>query len=50
MAEYADPVIDWIDQDNVISRRFFRQVNERYFNFKTFVYVYCFIVMCDEKW
>ncbi|KAI7894070.1 NLI interacting factor [Mucor mucedo] len=25
MAEYADPVIDWIDQDNVISRRFFRQ-------------------------
>ncbi|CAO0790298.1 unnamed protein product [Mucor circinelloides] len=26
MAEYADPVIDWLDQDNLISQRFFRQV------------------------
>lgn len=26
MAEYADPVIDWLDQDNIISQRFFRQV------------------------
>ncbi|KAG0761794.1 hypothetical protein G6F57_007555 [Rhizopus arrhizus] len=25
MAEYADPVIDWLDQDNIISQRFFRQ-------------------------
>ncbi|KAI8997530.1 NLI interacting factor, partial [Pilobolus umbonatus] len=25
MAEYADPVIDWLDQDSVISQRFFRQ-------------------------
>ncbi|CAO3647142.1 unnamed protein product [Mucor fragilis] len=25
MAEYADPVIDWLDQDNLISQRFFRQ-------------------------
>ncbi|KAI7901229.1 NLI interacting factor, partial [Cokeromyces recurvatus] len=25
MAEYADPVIDWLDQDNLISQRLFRQ-------------------------
>ncbi|CAO3673821.1 unnamed protein product [Rhizopus stolonifer] len=25
MAEYADPVIDWLDEDNLISQRFFRQ-------------------------
>ncbi|KAI8376783.1 NLI interacting factor-like phosphatase-domain-containing protein [Blakeslea trispora] len=25
MAEYADPVIDWLDQDNMISQRLFRQ-------------------------
>lgn len=32
MAEYADPVIDWLDQDNLISQRFFRQVtyNKQY--------------------
>lgn len=28
LAEYADPVIDWLDQDhNVISQRYFRQVS-----------------------
>ncbi|KAI9243941.1 NLI interacting factor-like phosphatase-domain-containing protein [Sporodiniella umbellata] len=25
MAEYADPVIDWLDQESMISQRFFRQ-------------------------
>jgi TFIIF-interacting CTD phosphatase-like protein len=27
MSEYADPVIDWLDQENrLISKRYFRQV------------------------
>jgi hypothetical protein len=29
MAEYADPVIDWLDQDQtMVSHRYFRQVKE----------------------
>lgn len=36
MAEYADPVIDWLDQDhNVVSQRYFRQVGERGISQKT---------------
>jgi hypothetical protein len=28
MAEYADPVIDWLDQDDsMVSQRYFRQVS-----------------------
>lgn len=39
MAEYADPVIDWIDQDNVISRRFFRQVKDFLILNRLFVFI-----------
>lgn len=29
MAEYADPVIDWLDQDDsMVSQRYFRQVTD----------------------
>jgi hypothetical protein len=31
MAEYADPVIDWLDGENMISQRFFRQVRNKVF-------------------
>jgi CTD nuclear envelope phosphatase 1 len=28
MSEYADPVIDWLDEDQtMVSHRYFRQVN-----------------------
>lgn len=30
MAEYADPVIDWLDQDqSLVSQRYFRQVKQK---------------------
>lgn len=43
MAEYADPVIDWLDQDSVISQRFFRQVKYNK-NIDCFFYCYLFTV------